>query len=588
MKNNKGMAFVSVMIAILFIGLLATSLCFMAYNNHMTKTTRWGAENNFYYDEFAVDELSSAMRQKARVLGDIAYNSDPSTHDRFQEFVIALASETGVSGETGNMSSSHSGTWVKENMQSLLEVSDDNANLDIEVFYSSRGPASYVRTGTDIVFKNVGIKFTDKSNGYTTSIVTDIRIPGDQPPAAAGTPVNDFSLMNDGPITWDKGGTVQMYGNFFCMDNPASSNHTGTALELKSGGQMYINGKKSLIVGNVVVNSGSVLVLANEVTITGTLTINGSGRVECRGNSVLVGDVQGSGTISGKYQKDNTLTANANSIFKPGTNYSEGLASAICDDVSIITGTTVNADGITVSNSDLVLSKATDTKTNDSSLGALASKNNGNTMKEASNSAYSSDCSVYFRAGSDNINGDDVNKTLAFLPGNNQQIRGEMLTATIIGPSGLAMGSDDNFNAPNIGKLPQADYEACLNTMWTTTDGWGSAPSLIAGNKADFDAIVKGFKDAKRLDDLDSQTTGTKVTTRQAAYAYVVESMPNKAGAERYKVYRKSDGASMVPWGYFIREDADDIIGFAFSSVRGVNSSVSGRYDVVYENWSKE
>ena len=39
-KKNKGAAMVSVLIAITFIGILSTSLLFMAYMNYLTKATR--------------------------------------------------------------------------------------------------------------------------------------------------------------------------------------------------------------------------------------------------------------------------------------------------------------------------------------------------------------------------------------------------------------------------------------------------------------------------------------------------------------------------------------------------------------------
>ena len=54
MNNNKGAAMVTVLIAVSFIIILATSLLYMTYMNYITKGLKYGSTGNFYVDEFRV------------------------------------------------------------------------------------------------------------------------------------------------------------------------------------------------------------------------------------------------------------------------------------------------------------------------------------------------------------------------------------------------------------------------------------------------------------------------------------------------------------------------------------------------------
>ena len=65
LKNNKGVAFVTVLISITFITILAVSLLYMAYLNYLTKSMRSRANDNFYTGEFGVDEVAACLQQKA-------------------------------------------------------------------------------------------------------------------------------------------------------------------------------------------------------------------------------------------------------------------------------------------------------------------------------------------------------------------------------------------------------------------------------------------------------------------------------------------------------------------------------------------
>ena len=61
--DNRGAGMVTVMVAIVFIGIMATSLCYMAYMNYLTKTMKYYSTDNFYTDEYALSDLTASLQQ---------------------------------------------------------------------------------------------------------------------------------------------------------------------------------------------------------------------------------------------------------------------------------------------------------------------------------------------------------------------------------------------------------------------------------------------------------------------------------------------------------------------------------------------
>lgn len=569
MKNNKGMAFVTVVIAILFIGLLATSLAFMSYNNYQTKATRWSSENNFYYDELAINELTSVMRQNALEAGNTEYLLDPTTKDRLTCFLVHLGDITGT-GDTGDYKTSYTGTWDPAKMQALVPVSN-NSNIEVKISGAARGPMTYIRNKKDITYKNVQFTVTDKSTNYTTTIVTDINIPGKT--VSASIPVNDFSLMTDNTFEWNRGGVVQVSGNFFCIDNATSATHNGTALRISNGTQMHLDGNKSLIVGNVVVEDKSVLYLNNEVTITGKITTKGTGRVQIGGNAVYYAgnDVLGTQNVVGTQHIVPELTGNANSVFSGTGLYGKGLATAIMDNVTIVTG--YDKTNNTVTSSEIL------TAYNDAyPSGSNHAIGNRSTNKIDKASEGGTSHIWFYGTTSDDISGaTQYENSLIFLP-NKTTVRGQILGSTILAPNGNKVDtSSDALTAPNWTKLAAPKYRDCLNTMVTDIN-LSAHKNPEAISKAQFDNIINYYK------------TNKNNTALMNSYKYYVAEMngnANLGNGDRYIVYNKDTEQPVFPWGYFIREDADKIIGDAFAQIRDKNDE-GGEYKIVYKNWVKE
>lgn len=610
-STNKGMAFVTVLIATLFIGLLATSLCFMAYNNYLTKSTRWSAENNFYYDEFALSELTTTMRQQAEKvsLDKVAdFNNNPPVDpaavapDPLKEFYKELAHCTGVTNaagaeDDGNYNSSFVGTWDPAKMNNLISTMGITNTADITVVVSvpneaggTRNDPVYKRDKKEVTFKNVRITVTDNNSGYTTTITTDINMPTKS--VSAKIPVNEFCLMSDAPLKWDSGGIVHVGGNVFTIDKAKANYHdyahtTEYAAVFDKSTQITLGGRKSMFVGDVHVTGNSRLTLYNEVTITGELIVDSGSRVECNGSNIKIGKVSDSSkaNIIGDYVEDPAMTDRANSTFNGSTgDLKDGLAAAIPNDVYFITGFNTTNDTF----SELKYEKSGSTSYR-SSLDAIADVKNSNVV--SSSLQYGTAVKVYMEYGSGADDMTDKHDMLVFTPANNLKLRGNYRNTTIIAPTGTAIHSDDSTKVPYMTRMSDADYYACLNTLIVSNDAQQLKPTLGPNSGLNLNTTV-GYSGT--IDTFDAIIAKSKLTPGDSGYDpnftdkwYVSPTMPTLGKETRYYVYDKVNGKQLIPWKYLIRDDADEIIGTAFNSIRN-DSSDGGEYNIVYVNWVKE
>lgn len=587
-NRNKGMAFISVVIAIMFIGLLATSLTYMAYSNYISKSTRWQTSEHFYYDEYALDELASALRQKGTEQSSIRCSAPlpegATPLDPTKVLIEEMAKAAGVTTDNGDYNSSATGTWNATSMTNLVRSygMTNNSNIEVTVNVSTipgRTTADYVRNKKDIKFCNVQITILDKRNDYKTVITTDIHIPAE--PKGGSIPVNEFSLMTDSPFKWDQGGMVTFQGNLFCMD-AADPPHTGVAMEVKSGTNLTMAGKQSLIVGDLYVRGNSIVSLGGATTITGTVHVEEGSIVDFRGSDVRIGGLDNSGMVTGFYDVDSELTSRANSVFDGTGTYSAGLASAIADDVTVIVYATNASDAktvkfckteddtasVTVSGNEITVAHP------NGSLAAATYKYPGGNPTDPNTSGSAK---TQLRPLSTDITG--ASDQLLFMTKNPNGIRGDYSNTTMICTATTPVQSDDESTAPYMTKLNDQAYNDCLNT-WVNASGSGgiALPGADATN-IDIVNFNTGKFHAPTLS-VDAMESGTEEN-------YIKMPMDHLGKEERWMFYNTSTNSPCVPWGYFIRDDADDVIGFAFSNVRDGDSGGS-EMKLRYENWVKE
>lgn len=263
-QKNKGAAMVSVLIAIAFIGILSTSLMFMAYMNYLTKNTRHQSTDNFYTAEFALDELSSSLQQIAAEAPDIT---------------TAKINMADAIDPNGN------GKWSDDLPVSVLMPHSSKDATIVLSCNAASGVPEYSTVG-QFALNGVEVVATGKGgtprDGYVSTIGTDIKIGF---PSNGGGPLDiyDFSLICDSPYKGDGGDTI-FNGCVYLQGvsgEGVSMNSTWTqkdALIVKDGMTAFL-GKKNVINGDITVEKGGVLNVVGDFVVNGEIKVKAGGAV---------------------------------------------------------------------------------------------------------------------------------------------------------------------------------------------------------------------------------------------------------------------------------------------------------------------
>lgn len=276
--DNKGAALVTILIAVTFMTIMASSLMYMAYMNYLTKAMRYSSTDNFYTDEFALDDLATGLQREAAKWDNMI---DVKTN-------VQLAIGAGTTGEGY---ATYSPTKVRE----LITIADKEANVvDITVEISPRlkdetgnlkEHALYV---TDDMIKLCGVQITVTTvEGYVSTITSDIEM--DFPNTMPGTiDINDFSIITESRFDMSNGGSRVCSGNVF-IQNYGSSD---PALKIDNEGSLVLLSPQAMVVGNILVTNHS------ELHITGTCIVYGSITVEDGSALIVSGELKHEGAVS--------------------------------------------------------------------------------------------------------------------------------------------------------------------------------------------------------------------------------------------------------------------------------------------------
>lgn len=275
-KRNKGAAMVSVLIAITFIGILSTSLMFMAYMNYLTKATRHKSTDNFYTAEFALDELATSLQQIAANAPDIATaktdmaaaidpNGDGQWHDNAGTIVTTLMPHAS-----------------KDALLALTCTVSGNE-------YSTSG--QFEMNGVQV--KATGVPGTSR-DGYESTIGTDLSVNFS---TASGGPLDiyDFSLICDAPYN-GAGGDTFFNGCVYLQGVSGNAVYPHQDALIVEDGMTAFLGKRNIINGDVTVKKGGVLNVVGDFQVNGKITVEAGGAVIGSGDFHVRDGIIGSST----------------------------------------------------------------------------------------------------------------------------------------------------------------------------------------------------------------------------------------------------------------------------------------------------
>ncbi|MCR5734527.1 MAG: hypothetical protein K6G22_07985, partial [Lachnospiraceae bacterium] len=259
LKKNSGAALVTVLVVTTFLTVMVTSLVYMSYLNYKTKSMRHISTDNFYTDEFALDDLATELQQ---------YGATKPKETAVKDIVTAVS-----------VSDSDLTHWSAAKMQNFIKVASLEANITVE----PAGDNIIDYGSTYVTFKNVRIKSKTKVGGYESSIVSDLSIAWPSVPKESYG-VYDFSLITDAQIDVISG-DLAMSGCLYCKQPEGKD----SAIKVECGGTLALNGPVSVVHGDIIVEPGGVLAISGKVYVTGKIDIQDGGILYNVSDTVVYG-----------------------------------------------------------------------------------------------------------------------------------------------------------------------------------------------------------------------------------------------------------------------------------------------------------
>lgn len=252
--NDKGSTFVTVIVTIGFIGVLASLVLVVTQNSYVTKSVDNQAKVNFYDSEEVVDQLKIGLQNELCECMIDAYfevianfNVSDTEAQRIQQFNKATIGNNSK-GFISRIGSGSGNTVKPEKLRELISeyyLADSQDKFSINgkkdsscnIFYEVAGDFS------TITLRNVGVEYVN-SSGYVNSLFTDIVVKIPKP---------DFSMFEPDPDTeYEKYAIMarnDVNNNANVLNSKGSvwignyANITGSASRFITDGEvMYING----------------------------------------------------------------------------------------------------------------------------------------------------------------------------------------------------------------------------------------------------------------------------------------------------------------------------------------------------------
>ncbi len=317
-RDNRGSAIVIVIIAMAMIGILATTLLWMAYMNYMIKVADVRNKNSFYSAEEVVEQIMAGLQHTAADAVGVAYRdvmadweslgSEDNRYNTFATTYMDTLIEELKSPTQGSDYYDRDKLKAYVDAAIFLESSDTEGvnNTDWE----RGGPAGSTNqakmemvNNNRIILHDIYVSYTDSQNRVSI-VQTDISIDLPKLIFENGGSIDglyEYSLIgNSGIEVLGGGGTTTVEGSIFAgMDadtgegglliNPASSLALDNARRVIAKGDIVVEGPAAALVvrdmpgednrvyaQNITLNSGTVS-LDSKTYVANDLSLNGSG-----------------------------------------------------------------------------------------------------------------------------------------------------------------------------------------------------------------------------------------------------------------------------------------------------------------------
>ncbi len=319
-KDNKGSSIVIVIIAMAMIGILATTLLWMAYMNYMIKVNDVKNKNSFYSAETVVEQIMAGMQREASNAASASYQELLSNWDRLavrdtSGNIIPAESEqnwystfatTYMDTIIEEFKGASTGEYDREKLKAFADsvffdesiaggVDIDAWNNGNAVGEAPKAPVMEVVNNNSIILRNIFVSYYDSDNDRLSIVNTDICL--DVPKLVftqtSSNILYDYLLIgNQGIKVADSCGTISAEGSIYAGTddsgkggltvNPASTLTIDDGMKVISKGDITVQGPAAGLIVHAVRNeeSGSDTYVSNSVYATnlkldsGTLSLD--------------------------------------------------------------------------------------------------------------------------------------------------------------------------------------------------------------------------------------------------------------------------------------------------------------------------
>ena len=323
-KNNKGIAMISIIIAVAFVSIIGSALLYITYANFQMKVANLRSKENFYETDGQLTQIATNLRYNVMKGGDPVTNMKTETGVTFDP----------VTGEGGTYNIDKLVGYVSSVPADKMVVSDDKktatGTIDVgggkvDTFEYSGGKASILKVkvvGDDGIEKEVlptnpiTYRFEDftikqtNADGYVNTVKTNIDI---QVLTITGSEATDggigsFSVLMDAPISASSSdfNVLNMFGNGYVSNSsgisswsydtttsytaPGKASEGKAALSLASESKLNVIGDYLIVYGDLVLKENSCLFInKGNLTVYGNIYLSGNATIICSGNIYMVG-----------------------------------------------------------------------------------------------------------------------------------------------------------------------------------------------------------------------------------------------------------------------------------------------------------
>lgn len=306
--HNKGVAMISVMIAIMFLAIISTAMLYISSSNYAMKSANANAKENFYQTDGELVRVSAGVRNA------IMSSSDPKSEVDNYKSVSAgkynckalLGAALGV--DSSMVPGSEDDAHYTDADGDTIHVKSASCNLTVQ---TKTDDASILEGVTRYTFDDVTITQVHSvgTNEFYNSVKTDIvfDVYETSVPSGGAGGVGNMSMLLDSNIevSASKFPSLTMTGNSFITDYGATTGgytQPGTkGLEINSESRINFVGEYNVVYGDMVLSGDSSVCVYGDLTVFGDIKIDGNATLIVAGNGkIYMCDtaLPGRGTVS--------------------------------------------------------------------------------------------------------------------------------------------------------------------------------------------------------------------------------------------------------------------------------------------------